>query len=75
MISIKGINKYTDFEKAVLKRFLYNMIEDTITSDMRYVCTIYFEKRYACKDCTYKHLCKDINDLLKSGILDESKVK
>lgn len=70
MISIKGINKYTDFEKAALKRVLYNMVEDTFPSDMRYVCTNYFGNCYACKDCPYKHLCKDINDLLKSGILD-----
>ena len=55
MISIKGINKYTKYEKAALKRaLLYNVIVEC----------------YKCKDCEYKHLCKDINDLLKSGILD-----
>lgn len=60
MISIKGINKYTKYEKAALKRaLLYNVIVEC----------------YECKDCRYKHLCKDINDLFKSGILDEIEVK
>lgn len=60
MISIKGINKYTDFEKAALKRaLLYNVLVKCCECE-------------ECKDCRYKHLCKDINDLLKSGILDES---
>lgn len=70
MISIKGINKYTKYEKAELKRVLHGLLEDTFTS-----CTKFFVNCYECKDCEYKHLCKDIYDLLKSGILDESEVK
>jgi hypothetical protein len=60
MISIKGINKYTKYEKAALKRVLLrNVIVECVE----------------CKDCEYKHLCRDINDLLGSGVLDESEVK
>jgi hypothetical protein len=63
MISIKGINKYTKYEKDALKRaLLYNVL-------------VKYCEWEGCKDCEYKHLCKDINDMLKSGILDESEVK
>lgn len=71
MISIKGINKYTIDEKIQLKSALLAILGDTLTSDVRCNCV----NDYICTDCKYKHLCKDINDLLKSGILDESEVK
>lgn len=70
MISIKGINKYTIDEKIQLKLALLGLLGDTPTSDVRYNCVKFFVNGYVCTDCKYKHLCKDINDLLKSGILD-----
>lgn len=67
MISIKGINKYTTDEKIQLKlAFFLALFGDTNIDDVRCNCV----NGYACTDCKYKHLCKDINDLLKSGILD-----
>lgn len=70
MISIKGINKYTIDEKIQLKLALLALLGETLTSNVRYNCVKFFTNGYTCADCKYKHLCRDINDLLKSGILD-----
>lgn len=75
MISIKGINKYTAYEKMQLRLALLAILEDIPKSDDRYNCVKFFVNGYTCTNCKYKHLCKDINDILKSGILDESEVK
>ena len=70
MISIKGINKYTTDEKIQLKLAFLALFGDSPIDDVRCNCVKFFVNGYACTDCKYKHLCKDINDLLKSGILD-----
>lgn len=78
MITIKGIGKYTKEEKEIFDEMLRYAIDNSYMADK---CAYYkqvkrknevmFAGQPICEYCEYKHLCRDIHDLLKSGILEK----
>lgn len=55
MLTLKSKNNYSNQEISALHELLWTVLDELY----EYVnCT-----NLRCKDCSYKHLCKDLNDI------------
>lgn len=57
MLTLKSKNNYSEHEISALHELLWTALDE--------LCDYVNCTNLRCKDCPYKHLCKDLNDLKK----------